>query len=131
MSSPQAPPGPPSPQAGVFTDPPPQVLCSWQECLGGHRWRATLVVTLCQGCQTPVLAVKKENCPYCNEPTTKASIRSDYLPGGAGLAARCKGQICGGETMDIELIRTHWVEAQEKAVLFEEREAQAHQAIKA
>ncbi len=106
---------------GVFPSPSIQTWCSWNECLAGHRWVVTMVAAQCPGCKSPILAVRKENCPYCNEPVGKVSLRSDHLPPAGGVATRCSGQIGNGETLDIVLERTHWKEAQDAATLFEER----------
>jgi|SRR5580700_1300992 hypothetical protein len=114
---------PPQEAQDIFPSSPPTRFCSWCECLGGHRWAATLVVVPCGGCKCGVVALKKENCPYCNEPVSKISLRSDHLPKGGGMAQRCLGQPVNGETLDIVLEKHAWKEAQEQATLFLEREA--------
>jgi hypothetical protein len=110
----------------IFPSSPIIPLCSWNECLGGHRWSTTLQTVLCGGCKAPVLAVKKENCPYCNEPVGRMSIRTDHIPSGGGVAARCKREVGGCETTVIDLQRTGWVEVQNKTKFFEEREKDAN-----
>ena len=82
--------------------------CSFAECEKGHRWQTSLALTPCVGCGAPTLMAKMENCPYCNEPTLRISLRHDHLPKGGGVAKRCKGQKPHGETMDILLERSHF-----------------------
>jgi hypothetical protein len=89
-------------------------LCSWAECPAGHTWKPTLALVDCPSCQGPSLMGKMENCPVCNEPTKRISLRHDYVPGGAGVAKRCEGQKPSGESVDIVLERSHWVEVEGK-----------------
>ena len=49
------------------------------------------------------------------------SLRSDHIPRGGGVQARCQGHPCQGETMDIDIARVHWKEAQQETKFFEER----------
>lgn len=105
---------PPS-QIGAETVPPvefpelaPVRFCSFNECSSGHRWPPTLIAQPCPGCQGPILAAQKTQCPFCNEPITRTVLRSDFIPRGGGLVARCAGAAPIGETMDIELIRHEW-----------------------
>lgn len=110
-----------TPVEELFPSSPPHQGCSWNRCTGGHKWPVTLLVAKCPGCGGAVLAVKKENCPYCNEPTKEMSLRSDYLPRGTGVAPRCKGVPVPGDSLDITLERTHWQEAEEKTRFYHER----------
>lgn len=103
----------------IFPDAPPSVLCSWNECSEGHRWATTAQVVKCPGCQGMTLALKKENCPHCNEPCVRMALRCDHIPRGGGLVARCKGQTSPqSETMDVVLERTAWKDAQDGAKFF-------------
>jgi hypothetical protein len=86
--------------------------CTWNECLKGHRWPPAAAIAKCEGCGGPVLAIRMENCPFCNEPNTRVSLRSDYIPRGAGIGQRCKGAKIQGESGDIELVRHQWVEVE-------------------
>jgi hypothetical protein len=105
------------------TAPPPTSVCSWNECPAGHRWPPTIGVASCQGCGSPVVAFMKTQCPYCNEPTVRSMVRSDFVPRGAGLASRCQGQKPLGESVDLELLRTEWVKIDSTYQSFSEREA--------
>lgn len=53
----------------------------------------------------PMLAVKLENCPYCNEPPIHFHLRVDFVPKGGGIAKRCLGQPVRGETVDVDMDR--------------------------
>ena len=98
-----------------FTTEEALVLCSWNCCVNGHKWKPTVALVECPGCKTADLMVKKENCPFCNDPISEFNLRSDYIPKGAGVAARCKGVQVYGESLDILLKRTQWREIEEKA----------------
>lgn len=86
-------------------------------------WPAILAVGACPGCTGSVLAVQKTNCPFCNEPAIRSVLRSDFIPRGMGLVGRCKGQNVIGESLDIELIRGGWKEAERTELTFLEKEA--------
>ncbi len=97
--------------AAVFpNDPPPSshIPCSYNECLSGHKWPQIILIAKCEGCGGPVLAIQKTQCPFCNEPTVKTQLRSDFLPRGAGVARRCLGEGVNGESLDLEMLRTAW-----------------------
>lgn len=105
----------------IFPSQPTILLCSWFECLGGHRWPATLASPPCPTCKGSVIAIKKENCPYCNEPQVRMSFRADQIVKGGGLTSRCKGDLTHAESMDIQLESQIWRESQSKATTFEQR----------
>lgn len=98
-------------------------LCTYNECLSGHKWPATLAISKCPGCPGHLLAIQKTNCPFCNEPITRTVLRSDFLPRGAGVSARCSGQPGGGESLDIEMVRHQWREVEGTTKTFLEQEA--------
>ena len=100
----------PSSEELVFPSPPQIKPCSWAECRNGHQWRPTLALVDCQGCGSPSLMAKMENCPSCNEPVEFVSLRHDHVPKGGGVAKRCQGQKPAGESLDIILTRQHWRE---------------------
>lgn len=99
-------------QLELFPDSPSRTLCSWNECLSGHRWPPTILGAPCKACTVSVIALKKENCPFCNEPVVRTSLRVDMVPRGGGIATRCTGQEVVGETVDILLERTEWKEVE-------------------
>lgn len=116
----------PSPSAPfpVEVEPPPTSLpCSWNRCLSGHTWPVTLAVAPCPGCKASMIAVQKTACPFCNEPIVATSLRSDFLVRGAGVSSRCTGAHMPGESLDIELARTQWSEAEATYQPFLVREA--------
>src|SRR5436190_878724 len=82
--------------------------CSWAQCAAGHQWVPTLALVPCEGCKAQALMVKMENCPFCNEPTTKVGLRTDHIPSGAGVAKRCQGQQPPGESVDVVMERSGW-----------------------
>lgn len=108
----------PSAPAGPATVP-----CNWNECLGGHRWPVSIVTTKCPGCGADTIAVKMENCPFCNEPASRRSLRVDHIPRGGGMNARCKGQPLCGPSVDVEFECNHWEVAQREVKSFEEKRA--------
>lgn len=105
------------------TPPPSPDPCSFNECTAGHRWPVTLALASCPGCSGGVIAVNKTQCPVCNEPMVRSIIRSDFLPRGAGVAPRCKGIPPQGDSLDIELMRNSWQEAEKTTLTFLENEA--------
>ena len=86
--------------------------CSWAECGNGHKWKPVLALVECPECKGPCLMAKMENCPFCNEPVLRVSLRHDHLPKGGGIARRCLGQKPHGESVDIILERNHWKEVE-------------------
>jgi hypothetical protein len=105
---------PVAPVAPVFVAEPgaKPVVCSVNRCGRGHEWPITAVVAKCPGCSSPVVAIKMENCPVCNEPCEGSRVRTDHMPQGASVAAACKGQIGLAEVAIVEMERTHWREAE-------------------
>jgi hypothetical protein len=96
--------------------------CSWNECSQGHRWAPVLALAQCTGCRVPIIAVQKVNCPVCNEPVVRTSLRSDFVPRGSGVSKRCEGAKPGGESVDVLLERTEWLTTtKEPVVSFEDR----------
>lgn len=96
-----------------FPEPPPSELCSWNECLRGHRWPVTLALAKCGGCGGQVLATKMENCPTCNEPTRETGIRVDHLAPGGPMVKFCKGEPSPGEVIQLRVVREHWKQMEE------------------
>ena len=105
--------------------------CSYNECLTGHKWPAVLALAKCPGCSSAVQAVQKTNCPFCNEPIIRTVLRSDFLPRGGGVVARCQGQVMPGDSLDIQLQRTSWQAAEVNTRTFLEQQAVEATEIKA
>ena len=97
----------------IFPTEQPLKLCSWNQCTRGHQWMPVMALAKCPGCGAQALMVKMQNCPFCNEPATKMSLRSDYLASAAGVPQRCKGQTPIGESMDVEFVRHGWQEIEQ------------------
>lgn len=63
-------------------------LCTANVCMQGHEWIPKVALARCgygtpqgwNGCGAPILMVKQENCPVCNEPVVKMRIRTDHTP---------------------------------------------------
>lgn len=107
------------------SDTPPRLdPCSFNKCASGHIWPAVLAIAKCPGCAGAVIAVQKVNCPFCNEPIVETNLRSDFVPRGAGMAARCAGQLPTGDSLDIQLQRTAWREVEATTKDFLTREAE-------
>lgn len=122
---------PVNPDSSPFPEiesPPRLNPCSYNQCLSGHIWPAMLALAKCPGCTGGVIAVQKTNCPFCNEPVTRTVLRSDFIPRGGGVVARCTGQSGMGESVDVDLQRTEWQEIQGKSRTFLEQEAQNREA---
>ena len=101
------------PAGDIFPTAQPLKLCSWNQCTQGHQWTPVMALAKCGGCGAQALMVKMQNCPFCNEPATKMSLRSDYLASAAGVPQRCKGQAPIGESMDVEFVRHGWQEIEQ------------------
>lgn len=97
--------------------------CTFAECPAGHRWTPALAIGACPGDKSPVLAIQKVNCPICNEPMIKTSIRTDFVPRGAGISCRCQGQEPQGESLDLTLTHSGWREAETSTLNFEAKRA--------
>lgn len=82
--------------------------CSFHICENGHGWPAQLATPHCQGCQTPILALRMVNCPICNEPATGTVLRIDYLAGSHPITKVCKEEYhIGPEYIFVEIDHTH------------------------
>lgn len=88
-------------------------LCSWNECLSGHRWPITLALAKCGGCGGMVLATKMENCPRCNEPVKECGIRVDHLAPGGPIVKFCHHEPSPGEVCEMKLTREHWTQMEQ------------------
>lgn len=95
--------------------------CSWNLCTSGHRWNPIMVLVGCPACGSQLLAVQNTQCPWCNEPCIKTSLRSDFLVKGAGVASRCTGVQPQGDSLDIELTRTSWSTSETTMKTFDQK----------
>lgn len=86
--------------------------CSENECEQGHKWAPQMVIALCPGCKRPIVAVRMQNCPVCNEPVKRIKYRQDHVGAGGGIVASCLGHQGSGEQVRIELNRHHGGEAE-------------------
>lgn len=90
------------------TQTPNNNTCSYQECVNQHRWSPQIAVTHCQGCKTPLVAMRMVNCPICNEPAVKTNIRVDYLASAHPVVQKCKNEIhVGPEYINLQIQHTH------------------------
>jgi hypothetical protein len=88
--------------------------CTKNECSNGHKWPAQLALASCPGCGGQILMVRMINCPVCNEPTEKFTMRTDHTNQGLGIAALCRGQQGAAESNVIEMKRNAVAEVIEK-----------------
>lgn len=88
--------------------------CTKNECANGHKWPAQLALANCPGCGSQLLMVRMINCPVCNEPTEKFTVRTDHTSQGFGIAALCRGQAGAAESNIIEMKRNAVAEVIEK-----------------
>lgn len=87
-----------TPSAFEFRETPKVELCSNLSCSNGHTWPIEVQVTQCPGCKSPILAIKMVNCPQCNEPSDKMSLRADHLSRGQAITAICHGSASLADT---------------------------------
>jgi len=88
------------------------VLCSEHLCVQGHTWIPTVKLATCGGCGGPVVAIKMENCPICNQPIEYTRLRIDHIGYKQGLHAVCRGVPTNAEVVMAEMKRGHWVETE-------------------
>ncbi len=88
--------------------------CTKNECSHGHKWPAQLALANCPGCGGQVLMVRMVNCPVCNEPVEKFTLRTDHTNQGFGIAAICRGQQGAAESNVIEMKRNAAADVIEK-----------------
>ena len=76
-----------------WQDGPPQgEPCTLNRCSHGHTWPIALQVGRCPGCQGVLVAIRQENCPYCNEPSIQLKVRIDHVPSRGGqFIGACRG----------------------------------------
>lgn len=98
--------------------PEPQVLrlCSANICTRGHEWIPKVTLAKCgygtptgwNGCGSPVLAVKLESCPVCNEPVVAMRFRTDHTPPTQFIIPMCiPGSVSPADVTEIRLERNH------------------------
>lgn len=93
----------------------PEVIarpCSENMCERGHSWQPKLQIVQCRGCGSPILAVKMEQCPLCNEPVKHFRLRSDHLSSGVQIMPMCRGASTHAEVVEIMLDRHHATETE-------------------
>lgn len=95
---------PASPEATVpFFESESLPSCSVNRCSNGHEWGIQVGIAKCRGCDSPVLAIRMQNCPFCNEPASASILRTDWLAPGMGVAATCRGENTFGNSGVIEI----------------------------
>jgi hypothetical protein len=88
-------------------------VCSYNVCKNGHQWQPAVAVQRCEGCNSPVLAVRMEQCPICNEPVEEFALRSDHFnERGMRVEPVCKGKSTQAEVSQVVLVREHAREAE-------------------
>lgn len=85
----------------------PKEPCSWNTCAAGHKWPPTMQIAQCPGCGGPILIVKMQNCPVCNEPVRSFALRAEHCPQGGQITGTCQGQASLNEVDKIVLTRHH------------------------
>ena len=76
--------------------------CSYFSCANGHGWPPEIGMATCPGCKAPLVAIRFRNCPVCNEPAGRWTVRVDRTSQAMGVPAVCKGQQGTGETHMID-----------------------------
>lgn len=96
--------------------------CTANVCVNGHEWIPKMALARCgygtptgwNGCGAPVLAIKMENCPQCNQPVRKLRFRTDYTPPAPCPVPICiPGSVSNAEVQEIVLERTGYLKTQQ------------------
>lgn len=86
-----------------------QQVCSYHECVKCHyKWPPLTQIVKCPdagGCQSPVLAIKLENCPICNEPVGKTRIRVDFTSQHIMVKPICAGASSTADSHYVDIER--------------------------
>lgn len=83
-------------------------ICSFHTCPRGHKWPIQIAITHCKGCDHPLIALRMTNCPVCNEPAQKTSLRIDYIAQSHPLTKKCKSEFhVGPEYISTEITHAH------------------------
>jgi hypothetical protein len=91
-------------------------LCSANVCTAGHEWIPKVTLAKCgygtpqgwNGCGSPVLAVKIEACPICNEPVAYMRFRTDHTPPTQYIIPMCiPGSASPAEVQEVRLDRNY------------------------
>src|ERR1700734_672337 len=89
-------------------------LCSANICTNGHEWIPAVTLAKCgygtpqgwNGCGAPVLAVKMQSCPVCNEPVAKMRFRTDHTAPTQYIIPLCiPGSVSPAEVSEVVLTR--------------------------
>lgn len=83
----------------------PAARCAENVCTNGHAWVPTVQLAKCPGCGGPVLMVKRENCPFCNEPVKSFRLRTDHIGYQQGFGPVCQGWKSPAEVVMVEMER--------------------------
>lgn len=99
----------------------PKIIpCSSVICARGHEWLAQMQIAKCRGCNSDVLAIRVINCPVCNEPAEKFSLRLDQvatvpaLQTGMQITPICRGAQSGAIHTGVLELERHVSEDEEK-----------------
>lgn len=97
-------------------------FCTANVCVNGHEFVPKMALAKCgygtpqgwNGCGSPVLAVKMENCPACNQPVEKIRFRMDYTaPTQFPIPMCIPGSQTQAEVQEIILHRKQYLKTQE------------------
>ena len=102
-----------------FTEPPKVEACSYFLCTNEHKWNPTVGVAKCSGCGAPILSLKMEQCPICNEPSSRMMLRSDHLPQNGAIQPLCRGGSTLAEVNHIMINMQHFHKEQANHVVRE------------
>ena len=98
----------------LFPEPVILRLCSANVCSNGHEWIPSVTLAKCgygtptgwNGCGAPVLAVKIQSCPVCNEPVAKMRFRTDHTPPTQFIIPLCiPGSVTHADVSEVVLTR--------------------------
>lgn len=115
--------GPSTPDTTLFPEVTLLRPCSENICVNGHSWPPTMVLAKCgygtpqgwNGCGAPVLSVRMENCPHCNEPVARLRLRTDHTgPARFPVPVCIPGSKSPAEIVDVILERTHYKQVEAK-----------------
>lgn len=98
----------------LFPETPSLRLCTANTCTNGHEWVPQIMLAKCgygtpqgwNGCGSPVLMVKMQSCPVCNEPVKALRLRTDHTPPVPFVSPLCiPGSVAHGDVAEIQLNR--------------------------
>lgn len=99
-----------------FPEQPKLDPCTSMYCPNGHGWPPIVALARCgcgtpqgwNGCASPILAMKMQNCPVCNEPAMGIKLRIDHTPPVGYPSPMCiPGSATPAEVVTVNIMFSH------------------------